>query len=131
MKRFAAGLLALLLLGALPKGNAQAAAETPEVAAGGAALMEMDSCRMLAGWNEHVKLPMASTTKIMTALCCGALERAGDLVWSMLFGKTVFCRAQIRAIPAFDTDQLRLDARGIASCVPAQIIAALLSEGKE
>ena len=33
MKRFAAGLLALLLLGALPKGNAQAAAETPEVAA--------------------------------------------------------------------------------------------------
>ena len=73
MKRFAAGLLALLLLGALPKGNAQAAAETPEVAAGGAALMEMDSCRMLAGWNEHVKLPMASTTKIMTALL--AIER--------------------------------------------------------
>ena len=73
MKRFAAGLLALLLLGALPKGNAQAAAEPPEVAAGGAALREMDSCRMLAGWNEHVKLPMASTTKIMTALL--AIER--------------------------------------------------------
>lgn len=67
----------------------------------------------------------------LTALCCGALEQVGDLVRSMLFGKTVFCRAQIRAIPVFDTDQLRLDARGIASCVPAQIIAALLSEGKE
>ena len=45
-----------------------AMAEAPEVQAGGAALIEVSTTKVLYANNAHVKLPMASTTKIMTAL---------------------------------------------------------------
>lgn len=62
--------------GSAPAGDESALCvkEAPEVSAVGAVLFERDSKRMLAGVNEHAALPMASTTKIMTALlaveCC-------------------------------------------------------------
>ena len=58
---FAAVLLLLPL-------RVQAAEEAPAVETGGAALMEVGSMRLLAGQNADKRLPMASTTKIMTAL---------------------------------------------------------------
>lgn len=73
MKRlFAFALAALLAVLAAPQ-PARAAEDAPETKAGGAALMEAGSMRLLAGTNEHEKLPMASTTKVMTALL--AIER--------------------------------------------------------
>lgn len=58
-------------------GDAQAALEMPKVSAEGAALFESGSMRFVAGVNEHAALPMASTTKVMTALLaieCGDLD---------------------------------------------------------
>lgn len=49
-------------------GETRLAAEAPELGAEGAALFECGSLRLLAGVNEHAALPMASTTKVMTAL---------------------------------------------------------------
>ena len=73
MKRlFAFALAALLAVLAAPQ-PARAAEDAPETKAGGAALMEAGSMRLLAGINEHERLPMASTTKVMTALL--AIER--------------------------------------------------------
>ncbi len=73
MKRlFAFALAALLAVLAAPQ-PARAAEDAPETKAGGAALMEAGSMRLLAGTNEHERLPMASTTKVMTALL--AIER--------------------------------------------------------
>lgn len=73
MKRlFVFALAALLAVLAAPQ-PARAAEDAPETKAGGAALMEAGSMRLLAGTNEHERLPMASTTKVMTALL--AIER--------------------------------------------------------
>ncbi len=70
-RRCLTGLTALLFL--LLPAAALADDPAPEVNAAGAALFLADGARMLAGVNEHERLPMASTTKIMTALI--ALER--------------------------------------------------------
>jgi len=51
------------------------ASEQLTVAARGAALIDADSGRLLFGQNENAVYPMASTTKVMTALL--ALENAG------------------------------------------------------
>lgn len=61
---------ALLLLAALlrPSGALAEAKEAPTIEVGGMALMEVNSGRLLAEQNAHKRLPMASTTKIMTAL---------------------------------------------------------------
>ena len=61
----------LLLALALPA----RASEPFAVAAKGAALIDGDTGRVLFGQNENRRLPMASTTKVMTALL--ALENAG------------------------------------------------------
>lgn len=65
VRRFRLLLLALLLL--IPK-EAQAAPKGDVVTAKAYALVEAGSGRLLLGKNEHDRLPMASTTKIMTAL---------------------------------------------------------------
>lgn len=70
MRRGICALLALVLL--LPAQTRAEAAE-PTVSAGGVALMEADTGRLLFAQNADARLPMASTTKIMTALL--ALER--------------------------------------------------------
>ena len=74
MRRFRLLLLALLLL--IPK-EAQAAPKGDVVTAKAYALMEAGSGRLLLGKNEHDRLPMASTTKIMTALLL--IEAGEDL----------------------------------------------------
>lgn len=70
-KRWAAAAAALALAACLHAG-ALAQAE-PKVGAGGAVLMEAGTKTVLYASNAHVRLPMASTTKIMTALL--ALEQ--------------------------------------------------------
>ena len=65
-------LLALVLLAWLCPGAR--ASEAFSVAAKGAVLIDADSGRILFGQNENLKLPMASTTKVMTTLL--ALENA-------------------------------------------------------
>lgn len=72
MKRAMALLAALLLLAGT---RAAGASEPFAVAARGAVLIDGDSGRVLFGQNADERLPMASTTKVMTALI--ALERAG------------------------------------------------------
>ena len=68
-------LLALLVLVALPGLVLNAAASEPfAVAAKGAVLIDADSGRVLFGQNQDALYPMASTTKVMTALL--ALEHA-------------------------------------------------------
>jgi len=67
VKRFAAFLLLVLAL-LSNKGTALAEELPPEISAGGSALMEAGSMRLLAGEHTDVRLPMASTTKIMTCL---------------------------------------------------------------
>ncbi|MDL2217256.1 D-alanyl-D-alanine carboxypeptidase [Christensenellaceae bacterium OttesenSCG-928-M15] len=62
----AALLLALIMAGTLAPVPAKAAA--PQVNAQGAALLDLRSGRILFAQNAHEKLPMASTTKVMTAL---------------------------------------------------------------
>lgn len=71
MRRVFAMLAVLLLTGCR---FTAAASEPFAVAARGAALIDADSGRLLFGQNENARYPMASTTKIMTALI--ALERA-------------------------------------------------------
>ena len=73
VRRLGAAVLAVLLL--LP-GQVRAA-EEKGITARGWALMEAESGRLLMGENEGEKLPMASTTKIMTALLI--LEAGEDL----------------------------------------------------
>lgn len=65
MRRIAAVCLAFLL--SVPAVT-RAETDMPEIRAGGSALMEAGSMRLLAGSDEDVRLPMASTTKIMTAM---------------------------------------------------------------
>lgn len=65
-RRTAALILAAVALMAL---NAGAYAENaPDIAAGGAALIEQHTGAVICAKEAHKKLPMASTTKIMTAL---------------------------------------------------------------
>lgn len=69
-------LLALLLtIAALPAGAARA--ESPGTGAGGAILIEAATGRVLLEENADNRLPMASTTKVMTALV--AIEHTADL----------------------------------------------------
>ena len=65
MQRFICILLSLLLL---PIGAGSCASEGLSVAAKGAVLIDAKSGRVLFGQNENERFPMASTTKIMTAL---------------------------------------------------------------
>ena len=72
-RRTAALILAAAALMAL---NAGAYAENaPDIAAGGAALIEQHTGAVICAKEAHKKLPMASTTKIMTTLLC--LESGG------------------------------------------------------
>ena len=80
MKRVFAMLLALGI-GLCPR---VMASEPLSVAAKGAVLIDADSGRVLFGQNENEMLPMASTTKVMTALL--ALENA-DLEEKVTAGK--------------------------------------------
>lgn len=63
-------ILFVLVLAALLLFGAQRAALADEVAIGasGGVLMDVETGRVLASKNAHTRLPMASTTKIMTAL---------------------------------------------------------------
>lgn len=78
MKRAVILLMAccIFLLSAL-WGNAMAASNVPEISASAAAIMEVESGRVLYQKNMHERRPMASTTKIMTAITaieCGNLS---------------------------------------------------------
>ena len=55
-------------------------ASPPAIGAKGAALMDVHSGRLLWGKNEHTQLPMASTTKIMTAILAIESGRLADVV---------------------------------------------------
>lgn len=62
---------AVPVLGSLiqtPQAAVDTVASLPQVAAKSAALMDVGSFRLLAGKNLHQRLPMASTTKVMTAI---------------------------------------------------------------
>ena len=74
VRRFRSLLLILLLL--IP-GQARAAQKEGRITAKAWALVEATSGRLLLGENERDRRPMASTTKIMTALL--VLEAGEDL----------------------------------------------------
>ena len=74
VRRYPVLFLALLLL--FP-GTARAARKEEKITAKAWALVEATSGRLLLGEREHERLPMASTTKIMTALL--VLEAGEDL----------------------------------------------------
>ncbi|MDR3552064.1 MAG: D-alanyl-D-alanine carboxypeptidase, partial [Clostridia bacterium] len=61
-------------------GGAAIKSTMPSVCAKGAALVEMTSGRLLYGKNESLRLPMASTTKIMTGLLACESGRLGETV---------------------------------------------------
>ena len=67
--------IALCILIMAPVSVARALTAAPEVNAGGIVLIEATTGKILYAKNAHVKLPMASTTKIMTAML--ALEHGG------------------------------------------------------
>lgn len=77
MKRVIICLLACSLLGGLIPLCASTISAEPGVSAQAAALMELSSQTLLMDINARQRLPMASTTKIMTALV--ALEECEDL----------------------------------------------------
>ncbi len=64
----ALALAAILILFCTAPVHAKAETPAPELSAGGAALLEGGSRTVLYAQTAHEKLPMASTTKIMTAL---------------------------------------------------------------
>ena len=64
---------ALLLAAGLGRSNAQA--KEPSISAAACVVLEAETGRVLYAKNAHAKLPMASTTKIMTALL--AIEHGG------------------------------------------------------
>lgn len=78
-KRIKCILACLIALAALCPARG-AAADEPDIQAGSYVLIEAGTRKVLIGENAHLKLPMASTTKIMTALL--AIERCSldDLV---------------------------------------------------
>ena len=56
--------------------------EKPPISAQAAILIDRESGRVLLEYNPHIKLPMASTTKIMTALVAlenGELEKSIEI----------------------------------------------------
>jgi len=55
-------------------------AEPPENSARAAVLMEVETGRVLYEKNPHEKLPMASTTKIMTAILALENSQLSDIV---------------------------------------------------
>ncbi|MEL7608542.1 MAG: D-alanyl-D-alanine carboxypeptidase family protein [Bacillota bacterium] len=65
--------LCILIMAPMPIARAQTA--QPEVKAGGIVLIEATTGKVLYAKNAHVRLPMASTTKVMTAML--ALEHGG------------------------------------------------------
>lgn len=73
-------LLAALLCAALLIPHAAAAEQEREVPAEAAYLIEANSGRVLYAKNENARLPMASTTKIMTALLAIESGRLDELV---------------------------------------------------
>ncbi len=78
MKRILGAWLALTLLLLLtPQASTQAA---PSIAAGSAYLAEATTGRVLFAQDEDVRLPMASTTKVMTALLCIESGRLDETV---------------------------------------------------
>ena len=76
LKTFAAAAAVILFLEAGAAPAALGEEREPELYAQAAVLMDGDSGRILLGKNEREKRPMASTTKVMTALL--AVEN-GDL----------------------------------------------------
>ena len=80
MRKMAARVLALctgaMLCFTPVSSRAEGLPAGPTTSAAGAVLMDVDTTRVLAASNAHQKLPMASTTKVMTALL--AVEH-GDL----------------------------------------------------
>lgn len=80
-------LLVLMLLVAVVLTAPAHGAEPFTVEAKGAVLIDADSGRILFGQNENEMLPMASTTKIMTALL--ALEM-GDMSETITVGKNAY-----------------------------------------
>lgn len=68
MKKISTILMCFVLLFYIVGISPALAAESIDINAKGVVLMEMTSKRVLYQKNAHVKLPMASTTKIMTAL---------------------------------------------------------------
>ena len=70
LRKTAALICCVLFLSAIMTVISSAAEDTPcpEVSARGAVLMEADSKTVIFEKDAHVRLPMASTTKIMTAL---------------------------------------------------------------
>lgn len=81
-KRLIAALCALCLLctGLHAGAMAPAEAEQLKIGAGGAVIMDADTTRVLSAYNAHVRLPMASTTKIMTALVALENSSLDDIV---------------------------------------------------
>ncbi|WP_242968816.1 D-alanyl-D-alanine carboxypeptidase family protein [Marasmitruncus massiliensis] len=63
---------------AAPAANGTQAALADEIKAKGAVLMDAETGRVLFAQNAHLRLPMASTTKIMTALIALEQERLDD-----------------------------------------------------
>lgn len=63
-----AAALSLCLCVLLPQGKALSLAEMPAVSARSAVLLEASTGKLLCAKNAHERLPMASTTKIMTAI---------------------------------------------------------------
>lgn len=76
MKKIALLIITVITFSALFTGNKAYAAEMPDVSAAAAVLISADTGEILYSVNCDEKLPMASTTKIMTTLLC--LE-SGDL----------------------------------------------------
>ena len=75
MKRALAALLLIAALPVLPK-----AAQADAIPSQAAYLLEANSGRVIAAQNENARLPMASTTKIMTALLAIESGRMDEIV---------------------------------------------------
>ncbi|OQB25234.1 MAG: D-alanyl-D-alanine carboxypeptidase DacB precursor [Firmicutes bacterium ADurb.Bin182] len=71
---------ALFILMAGNVANTAFAYTEPEISAGGAVLMEVETTKVLYALSPHERLPMASTTKIMTALVAIENSEPDDMV---------------------------------------------------
>jgi D-alanyl-D-alanine carboxypeptidase (penicillin-binding protein 5/6) len=80
MKKFALFLLLLIFCASPVHANIPKGAKAPDVEAHGAILMDARSGRVLWGHNEHDRLAMASTTKIMTAVLALESGKQEDIV---------------------------------------------------
>lgn len=79
MKRICAWVLACACI-MLICSSAFALEEEPRVGASGAILLDVQTARVLADRNAHQKLPMASTTKVMTALIALEYGKLDEIV---------------------------------------------------